>query len=136
MDIDATIMAPNRDPMTTRIEAVWPSAWRCPIEYFNDGLYCDTGCGIFDPDCGRVRNIADDDYASDPESDGYWYTNPALKYCHEDYETHDEVECWIQTFDAEGRWSGEYAFEAATSDPNPADPTNPFGWVTWDNIDL
>lgn len=133
MDLLGTVTVPNREPMTINVESVWPSGWRCPGEFFNDGVYCDTNCGIFDPDCGRVRNWDDPDYRDEENHDGYWYTNPSLKSC-KDNDT--EMTCWISEFDEEGKWAGEHQFEAAVDDPSPADPAQPFGWVTWDNIDL
>jgi hypothetical protein len=136
----AVIHAPNSAPMTTKIEKVWPSSWKCPADYFNDGLYCDCGCGMFDPDCGRVRNTADDSYTGNP--DGYWYTNPSLKKCRESDRD-------ITVSDA-NKETGEMKCSVASIRNGPTDkldpwtdamdpfgaPTDKFAYVTWDNIDL
>ena len=34
------------------ITDVLPSEWTCDNSWFNDGIYCDCNCGIYDPDCG------------------------------------------------------------------------------------
>lgn len=28
-----------------------PSEWTCEPTYYSDGIYCDCGCGVADPDC-------------------------------------------------------------------------------------
>jgi hypothetical protein len=95
----AVVDARNGLPMTTQVENVWPSAWQCPIEQFNDGIYCNCNCGIFDPDCGRVRS---------GKADGYWYVNPALKRCKAgdisilDNDVLGELTCKVAEFTKDG----------------------------------
>jgi hypothetical protein len=119
----AVIHAPNSAPMTTKIESVWPSAWKCAASWFNDGLFCDCGCGMFDPDCGRVRNTADDSYTGNP--DGYWYTNPALKKCRESdddiaasdaFKETGEMMCYVSTI-RNGEWESDQPW-ADSMDPD------------------
>lgn len=52
-------------------------------ELYNDGVVCDTNCGIFDPDCGRVRSNAKSCITGTctESADGLWYINPSLKQC-------------------------------------------------------
>ena len=142
----AVIQPPGKAPTAVKVENVWPSAWLCPGEFFNDGLYCDTNCGIFDPDCGRARNCGIGPlFDSDCVIDGYWYINPARKRCAEgvtsvqEDQALGEFPCWVQRFsdeDADGsyeEWEGEEEFSA---DHDPDAPGDAFGYVTWDNIDL
>lgn len=148
--ITAVVQPPNVAPMITKIARVWPSAWKCAAEQFNDGLICDCGCGMFDPDCGRVRNTAAPFYAGAP--DGYWYINPALKRCREsddDISASDAFkatgemkcrktiiehgECKESTTNPDSGECGDSWIDAMDPDGAVGDK---FAWVTWDNIDL
>eukprot|EP01051_Picozoa_sp_SAG22_P002724 SAG22_NODE_124_length_18884_cov_34.149367_9_plen_818_part_00 len=134
--IDAAISSPNAPPVVVAIDNVWPHAWTCQANCYNDGAWCDTNCGMFDPDCGRVRSTADPDLAGEAP-DGYWYINPALKRCTDDMtsvmadKATGDMACYVD---------GADLFDAATHDS--AGPCGGggggggFGWVTWDNLDL
>jgi hypothetical protein len=61
------------------------SAWNCDKDWYNDGQYCDCGCGIYDPDCG-LPSKSDEDPQQDDHPDYYFceggpgqYNNPS--YC-------------------------------------------------------
>jgi hypothetical protein len=38
--IQAVVDAPNSSPVVVDIDNVWPNAWTCNGNYFNDGIWC------------------------------------------------------------------------------------------------
>ncbi|GMH50046.1 hypothetical protein TrLO_g5075 [Triparma laevis f. longispina] len=58
------------------ITDVIPSEWTCELSWFNDGEFCDCGCGIYDPDCGDPSVQHDNFYCEEPGGEGNYCTYP------------------------------------------------------------
>ena len=35
----------------------WPTGWTCAAELWNDGVFCNCNCGVYDPDCALPSSI-------------------------------------------------------------------------------